>query len=156
MTRVKIWVFRAVTQFFTSGEFPKGCNSFFVTLIPKVQDAKLVNEFRPISLIGCQYKIIGKVLANRLSMVIDDLVSMEQSAFIKGRQILNGPFILNEMLSWCKNHKHKATVLKIDFEKVYDSVRWDSLDDILARFGFGDRWRMWVNGFFSSCMGPYW
>lgn len=59
--------------------------------------------------------------------MIDSLVSMEQSAFIKGRQILDGPFILNEMLSWCKQHKQKAMILKIDFQNVYDSVRWDLL-----------------------------
>ncbi|GJS54407.1 RNA-directed DNA polymerase, eukaryota [Tanacetum coccineum] len=121
-------VFRAISYFFTSSQFPIGCNSFFVTLIPKVQDAKLVNEFRPIILIGCQYKIVGKILANRLSLVINDLVSIEQSAFIKARQILDGPFILNETISWCKNHNHKAVVLKFDFEKAYDSVRWDFLD----------------------------
>ncbi|GKA65038.1 RNA-directed DNA polymerase, eukaryota, reverse transcriptase zinc-binding domain protein [Tanacetum coccineum] len=72
-------------------------------------------------------------IANRLSLVIDDLVSKEQSAFIKGRQILDGPFILNEMISWCKSHKQQALMLKIDFQKAYDSVRWDFLDDILAR-----------------------
>ncbi|GJS48507.1 hypothetical protein Tco_0598628 [Tanacetum coccineum] len=93
-------VFQAISRFFTSGHFPRGCNSFFVTLIPKFQDAKLVNEFHPISLICCQYKIVGKILANRLSLVINYLVSIEQSAFIKGRQILDGPFILNETLLW--------------------------------------------------------
>ncbi|GJW76412.1 RNA-directed DNA polymerase, eukaryota, partial [Tanacetum coccineum] len=69
----------------------KGCNSSFITLIPKVNDAKFIKDFRPISLIECQYKIVGKFLANRLSSVIGSLVSKEQSAFIRGRQILDGP-----------------------------------------------------------------
>lgn len=92
-------------------------------------------------------------MAKRLSCVIDDIVSMEQSAFLKGRQILDGPFILNETLSWCKKHKQKTMILKIDFQKTYDSVRWDLIDDILFRFGFGEKCRMWIQGCFSSCMG---
>ncbi|GKA07971.1 RNA-directed DNA polymerase, eukaryota, partial [Tanacetum coccineum] len=81
----------AVEYFFDKGSFPKGCNSSFIALIPKVLDAKFVNDFRPISLIGCVYKIVTKVLANRLKEVISDIVSDTQSAFVSGRQILDGP-----------------------------------------------------------------
>nr|GEY38776.1 RNA-directed DNA polymerase, eukaryota [Tanacetum cinerariifolium] len=94
----------AVSSFFSSGSLPPGCNSSFITLIPKSQEAKMVKDFRPISLIGSAYKIITKVLANRLSHVILNLVSDVQSAFIPDRQILDGPFILDELLSWwCLN-----------------------------------------------------
>nr|GEY68284.1 zinc finger BED domain-containing protein RICESLEEPER 2 [Tanacetum cinerariifolium] len=93
-------VTNAIKEFFISSSFPKGCNSSFIALIPKVMDAKHLKDFRPISLIGCQYKIIGKILANRLSLVIDDIVSQEQSAFIKGRQKMKGPLIPNEVISW--------------------------------------------------------
>ncbi|GJV82524.1 hypothetical protein Tco_1522422 [Tanacetum coccineum] len=63
-----------------------------------------------------------------------------QSAFVSNRQILDGPFILNELLSWCKHKKFKAMVFKVDFEKIFDSIRWDYLQDILKMFGFGDKW----------------
>ncbi|GJU82241.1 RNA-directed DNA polymerase, eukaryota [Tanacetum coccineum] len=128
------------------GSFPPGCNSSFITLIPKSQEAKMVKDFRPISLIGSMYKIITKVLANRLSLVISELVSDVQSAFVSNRHILDGPFILNELLSWCK---HK----KLDFEKAFDSVRWDYLDVVLANFGFGLKWRSWIQGCLNSAMG---
>nr|GEW22148.1 RNA-directed DNA polymerase, eukaryota [Tanacetum cinerariifolium] len=85
-----------------SNSFPNGCNPSFISLIPKVIDAKIIDEFRPINLIGCQYRIISKILTNRLSTVVDELVSYEKLAFIKGRQILDGPLILNEVISWCK------------------------------------------------------
>ncbi|GJS14990.1 RNA-directed DNA polymerase, eukaryota [Tanacetum coccineum] len=85
--------------FFDNGTFPKGSNSSFIALIPKVMDAKFVTDFRPISLIGCVYKVITKILANRLATVISDLVSDIQSAFVANRQILDGPFILNELLA---------------------------------------------------------
>ncbi|GKA84529.1 RNA-directed DNA polymerase, eukaryota [Tanacetum coccineum] len=117
-------VVNAVREFFVTSKFPPGSNSSFIALIPKKQDAKLVKDFRPISLIGCFYKIIAKILANRLSMVISDLISDVQSAFVP-------------------NH----------FEKAFDSVRWDYLDGILSNFGFGSKWREWIHGCLTSAMG---
>ncbi|GKF53639.1 retrotransposon protein, putative, ty1-copia subclass, partial [Tanacetum coccineum] len=67
-------------------------------------------------------KIISKFLANRLVGVLSDIVSDVQSAFIAERQILDGPFILNEVLQWCKAKKKQALIFKVDFEKAYDSV----------------------------------
>nr|GEX53438.1 RNA-directed DNA polymerase, eukaryota [Tanacetum cinerariifolium] len=129
-----------------------GCNSSFITLIPKVTDAKFVNDFWPISLIRCVYKVITKVLANRLATVISDLVSETQSAFVANRQILDGPFILNEVLNWCKRKRKQAMFFKVDFDKVYDSVRWDYLLDILQAFGFGPNWCRWICSTFTSSM----
>ncbi|GJS32565.1 RNA-directed DNA polymerase, eukaryota [Tanacetum coccineum] len=140
----------AVEYFFETGLFPKGCNSSFIALIPKVADAKLVNDFRPISLVGCVYKVVTKVLANRLSLVIADLVSDTQSAFVANRQILDGPFILNEIFHWCKRKRKQAMFFKVDFAKAYDSVRWDYLLDVLEAFGFGQTWCNWIRGTFSS------
>ncbi|GJS13387.1 RNA-directed DNA polymerase, eukaryota [Tanacetum coccineum] len=140
----------AVESFFVTGDFSKGCNSSFVTLIPKVTDAKFVNDFRPISLIGCIYKVVTKVLANRLVSVIGDLVSDSQTAFVAGRQILDGPFILDEILNWCKRTRNQAMFFKVDFAKAYDSVRWDYLLDILEAFGFGHVWCNWIRGTLRS------
>nr|GEW82072.1 RNA-directed DNA polymerase, eukaryota [Tanacetum cinerariifolium] len=123
-----------VEYFFENGSFPKGCNSSFIALIPKVTDAKFVTDFRPISLIGCIYKVVMKILANRLALVISDLVSDTQSAFFANRQILDGPFILNEVLNWCKRKKKQAMFFKVDFAKAYDSVHWDYLLDVLQAF----------------------
>nr|GEW81979.1 RNA-directed DNA polymerase, eukaryota, reverse transcriptase zinc-binding domain protein [Tanacetum cinerariifolium] len=81
----------AVSYFFNHGKFPKGGNSSFIALIPKLQDAKLVKYFRPISLIGSLYKIIAKVLSNRLVGVLGGLVNEVQLAFVSDRQILDGP-----------------------------------------------------------------
>nr|GEX60237.1 RNA-directed DNA polymerase, eukaryota [Tanacetum cinerariifolium] len=86
----------AVEHFFENGLFSKGCNSSFVALIPKVTDAEFVNDYRPISLIGSVYKVVTKIMANRLALVVADIVSDSQSAFVAKRQILDGPFILNE------------------------------------------------------------
>nr|GFC31275.1 RNA-directed DNA polymerase, eukaryota [Tanacetum cinerariifolium] len=122
-------------------------------LISKVPYANLVKDFRPISLIGSIYKIIAKILTNRLINVLGDIVSEVQPAFVVGRQILDGPFILNEVLHWCSKRKHKSLIFKVDFEKAYDSVRWDFLDDVLKKFGFGNKWCNWIQCCLKSSRG---
>nr|GEY93211.1 RNA-directed DNA polymerase, eukaryota, reverse transcriptase zinc-binding domain protein [Tanacetum cinerariifolium] len=76
-----------------------------------------------------------------------------QSAFIKERQILDGPFILNEVMRWCRMKKKQALIFNADFEKAYDSVRWDLLDDVLYKFGFGDKWCVWIQSCLKSSRG---
>ncbi|GJV44979.1 RNA-directed DNA polymerase, eukaryota [Tanacetum coccineum] len=141
-------IFEAVHYFFCHGNIPSGCNSSFITLIPKIPDANLVKDFRPISLIGGIYKIIAKILSNRLVGVLSDIVNEVQSAFIADRQILDGPFILNEVIQWCKLKKKQSFIFKVDFEKAFDSVRWDFLDDVLKNFSFGNKWCRWI----QSCL----
>ncbi|GJX96590.1 RNA-directed DNA polymerase, eukaryota, reverse transcriptase zinc-binding domain protein [Tanacetum coccineum] len=147
-------VYEAVKYFFTNGDIPKGCNSSLSPLIFRIfPGANMVKDFRPISLIGSIYKIIAKIMANRLVGVLGDIVSEVQSAFIKDRQILDGPFILNEVLHWCTAKKKKAVIFKVDFEKAYDSVRWDFLDEILKKFGFGNKWCTWIQNSLRSSRG---
>ncbi|GJV03431.1 RNA-directed DNA polymerase, eukaryota [Tanacetum coccineum] len=159
LSSVQFWdmlekdVVSAVKQFFTDGVFPSGCNSSFIALIPKISNANMVKDFRPISLIGSLYKIITKILANRLVPVLGDLVHDVQSAFVAGRQIMDGPFILNEVMQWCSLKKMKTLIFKVDFEKAYDSVRWDFLDEVLRKYGFGDKWRRWIQSCLSSSRG---
>nr|GFD32179.1 RNA-directed DNA polymerase, eukaryota [Tanacetum cinerariifolium] len=64
----------------------------------------------------------------------------------------DGPFILNEVLSWCKRKRKQALVFKVDFPKAYDSVCWDFLLDVLSAFAFGSKWCHWIRGIFSSNM----
>ncbi|GJV90431.1 lignin-forming anionic peroxidase [Tanacetum coccineum] len=91
----------AVIQSFRLGSFLKGGNSSFITLNPKITNVNMVKDFRPISLIGSLDKIIAKILANRLVVVLGDIVNEVQSNFVADRQIFDGPFILNELIHCC-------------------------------------------------------
>ncbi|GJY54168.1 hypothetical protein Tco_0445832 [Tanacetum coccineum] len=71
------------------------------------------------------FSIIAKILAKSSCGFLGDIVNEVQSAFISDRQILDGPFILNEVIQWCKSKKKQSLIFKVDFEKAYDSVRWD-------------------------------
>ncbi|XP_071695652.1 uncharacterized protein [Rutidosis leptorrhynchoides] len=141
---IKGELIEAVTWFWNRGEFSRGCNASFVTLIPKVSNPSGLNDFRPISLIGSYYKIIAKILSNRLKKCIPKLVGSEQSAFIKGRFILDGALIVNETINFLKNSKQKGLLFKVDFEKAFDCINWNFLMDVMKCMGFGDRWRKWI------------
>ena len=106
-------VVEAVLYFFNYRKFPRGGNSSFIALIPKTNDAKMVKDFRPITLIGSLFKIISKILANRIVNVLGDIVDDVQSAFVANRQILDGPFILNELFQWCKKKKKQTMILRL-------------------------------------------
>lgn len=72
-------------------------------------------------------------MAERLKAVIDSVISPVQTAFIKGRSILDGPLIVNEILSWLRRSKKKALIFKVDFEKAFDCISWEFLDSVIEQ-----------------------
>ena len=83
-------------EFFQHCKFEKSFNATFIALIPKKIDASNVRDFRPISLVGSVYKILAKVLANHLKVVLDQLIFETHNSFVGGRQILDLVLIANE------------------------------------------------------------
>lgn len=134
-------IFNFVRHFPIHGSIGNGCNSSFITLVPKVFDPLGLGDYRPICLLGSIYKILAKILAMHLKSVISSTVNEVQSAYIEGSHILDGPLMLNEIHSWEKKNKVKAFLLKVDFEKAFDFVNWRYLDAILEQTGFGVTWR---------------
>jgi Reverse transcriptase (RNA-dependent DNA polymerase) len=119
-------------------------NHIMLCLIPKEFNASRIQKYKPISLVDCSYKIISKILTNRLTRVMDRIVDPAQVAFIKCRYILDNIFAANEIIHYAKLHKQKGLVLKIDFEKAYDRVRWTFVQELLISRGFGQMWTGWI------------
>jgi hypothetical protein len=99
-------------------------NYGMVTLLPKVDIAVDMKNFRPICLLNLCYKIITKVLNNRLASCITKVISDSQYGFIKNRYNMDGVVSLNEILHEVKRKNQSGVVLKIDFENAYDKVNW--------------------------------
>ena len=98
-----------------------------ITLIPKVQEANLIQQYIPICLLNVSFKIFTKVATNRLNRVVDKVISPSQTAFLRGRNILEGVVILHETMHELHRKKLSGVILKIDFEKAYDKVKWPFL-----------------------------
>lgn len=115
-----------------------------ITLLPKVNDANKIQQFRPICLLNCLYKWITKVLTLRISPFAEKLICREQTAFMKSRNIMSGVMALHEILHETKRKKKVGVVLKLDFEKAYDKVDWDCLFSCLKFRGFSEKWCDWI------------
>jgi len=139
-------IIRFLDEFYVNGIFPKGGNASFIALIPKLKDPQTLNDYRPIFLIGHVYKIVAKILANRLKKVLSDIIDERQSAFIRGRHLLHSVLIANEVVEEAKRSQKSCLVFKVDYEKAYDSVSWKFLAHMMRCLGFCNKWIQWVMG----------
>lgn len=119
---VKFDLLTLVAMFFLNQVDLSKLNKASVCLIPKEEAAIHIKQFRPISLVNCSFKIISKLLTNRLEVIIDRLIDVTQAAFIKGRYILDNVVLGHEIIHYCQTVKQKGVVIKVDFEKAYDKI----------------------------------
>jgi hypothetical protein len=107
-------------QFHGNGILPKAMMAYFVALIPKINSPMELKDYRPISLLGCLYKLLAMVLARRLAKVMGSIISQNQTAFLKGRNLADGVLVINEIADYAKKSNLECLILKVDFEKAYD------------------------------------
>ena len=93
---------------------------------------------------GSLYKIIAKVLANRLKRVIEKVVSNSQHAFVGGRQIIDAALVANEAIGSRKRSSTTGLKCKLDIEKAYEHINWKFLRSVLEKMGFGPKWQRWI------------
>ena len=136
--------------FHETGCIPKRCNASFIALVPKVRNPVSLDHFRPISLVGAMYKIISKVLAERIKKVLPTIIDDCQSAFLKNRGILDSVLMANEVVEDIRRRGQSGLCLKVDFEKAYDSVIWEFLYDMMGKMGFHRKWIRWIQGCLES------
>ena len=115
-----------------------------ITLVPKVQDANNVKQFRPICLLNISFKVFTKLLMTRLTDMADKLISKAQTAFVRGRYILDGAVMLHEVMHELRVKKKQGVIFKIDFEKAYDSINWGFVEEVLTRKGFDPKFKHWI------------
>lgn len=122
---------------------PTDLNFTHVALIPKVKKPEDMKDLRPISLCNVSYKLISKVLANRLKKILPLIIKENQSAFVPGRLITDNILLSSEVFHFMNHNKAKKRgymTLKLDMSKAYDRIEWDFLQTIMEKLGFSQRW----------------
>ncbi|XP_050944096.1 uncharacterized protein LOC127150413 [Cucumis melo] len=121
-----------------------------IALIAKKEKCVVPVDYRPISLTTSIYKIIAKVIAERLKETLPLTVVKNQMAFVKGRQIIDAILVANEAINYWRVKKIKGFVIKLDIEKAFDKLNWRFIDFVLMKKGYPIKWRRWIKACISS------
>lgn len=136
----------SIQSFFEKGFLPKGINSTILTLIPKKTPALEIRDYRPISCCNVSYKVISKIIANRLKHTLPDFIALNQSAFVKGRLLIENLLLATELVKdYHKDSISRRCALKIDISKAFDSVQWIFLVKKLEAMNFPDKFIHWIS-----------
>ncbi|KAG0454519.1 hypothetical protein HPP92_023811 [Vanilla planifolia] len=130
----------AANDFLIGTTIPKALGAAWICLIPKTTAATAPADYRPITLCNVNCKILTKLLSSRLSTLLPSIISVEQSAFIKGRNITDNILMVEEMLSRLnKRRKFSNVILKLDFKAAFDKLGWSFLLAALRARGFSEK-----------------
>lgn len=131
-----------VDDFFNHNMSLKEINHTNIALIPKVNGPEIVSQFRPISLCNVAYKIITKIIINRLKPILSKCISKNQGAFALGRSISDNILIAHELFNDFKRRKGSrgTMAVKLGLEKAYDVLDWSYIKACLLQFGFSIGW----------------
>lgn len=135
----------AVQSFFLYGFLPKGINATILSLAPKQANAQQMKDFRPIACCNLLYKVISKIIANRLKTILPAAIEQNQCAFIKDRLLLENVLLATELVK--DYHRPAITsrcAIKFDISKAFDTVKWSFIVDILRAMGLPDQFIHWV------------
>lgn len=147
---IKHKVMDCFANFSNNGSFPAGLNSSSIALISKLEQPKLVTDFRPISLMNSLPKLFMKMLTEAIGVFMNKLIGENQYGFMKGRQVSESISIVNVVCHSLSIGKAIGLILKIDFEKAFNSVNWSFLTQALAQFGFGTTLIDWIKNYYRE------
>ncbi|KAL0683276.1 hypothetical protein Bca4012_050124 [Brassica carinata] len=142
-----------ILQFFQSSVMRQGWNHTQLSLLPKITKSMKMQDMRPISLCSVQYNIISKILYNRLKLILPQIISETQGAFVAGRLISDNIVIAHEMVHGLRTNPQvteEFMAVKTDMSKAYDRVEWNFLEVLLEKMGFDKIWIRWIMACVSS------
>ena len=144
-------VLASFNEAFKKGELAASQRQAVITLLQKEgKDANYIKNYRPISLLNVDYKLLSKILSKRLQKVLHEIIAPDQLGYVKNRNIGEAIRIIDDMIFHTTSHKLKAFLVAIDFEKAFDSVSHSFLHKVLKSFGFGPLFCKWVNILYNN------
>ena len=146
-------VVEAFNEAFQHGELSASQKQAMIILIAKEgKDLLQIKNYRPISLLIVDYKILSKVLALRITKVLNEVILEDQLGFMKGRNIGEAIRIIDDMIFHTSHFDLPGFLVAIDFEKAFDSVAHSFVQEVLSFFGFGPSFRKWVDILYNNAL----
>ena len=146
---------RALNYAYEIGQLSVTQRRRIIKLISK-KDAEpfFIKNWRPLTLLNCDYKIAAKSIANRLKPSLPNLINYDQTGFIKGRFIGENIRLIDSIICYAKEKNIPGLLLLLDFEKAFDTIEWSFISKTFQQFGFGSSMLKWLNLFYcrpESC-----
>ena len=141
-------LYEVYEEIFRTRSCPYGFQDALIRLIPKKPDPLSVDDWRPISLLNCDYKILTKILAGRLQGVLGDIVGPHQTCSIRGRSIGTNIKCVRDLLQ--TQGRMDGLIYSVDQKKAFDNVSHGYLFSVLESFGFSDGFRAWIETLVSG------
>ena len=116
----------------------------------KKNDKYLLKNWRPISLLNTDYKILARVLTIRLKSVIDKIIHTDQNGYIKGRNIAYNIRLIQDVIDKFENDNTEGAIVFLDFHKAFDTVNHNFLHQVLGKFNFGQSFIKWVKTMYNK------
>ena len=150
------YVLNSINEAMDKGELSFTQKQAVITLLPKGNKPReFIKNWRPISLLNVDYKLLSGVLANRLKNVLPTIISNEQKGFLKSRYIGENIRTIYDVMEYLQQNNKAGMLLLIDFEKAFDSLEWFYLNKVLKAYNFGEQFISWFNILYknsSSCV----
>ena len=153
---VKPFLINALNHGYAKGHLSITQKRGMITLVPKKnKPAILLKNWRPITLLNCDYKIAAKSIANRVKKVLPKIINNDQTGFLKNRAIGENIRLIDSIIKYTNTKQMPGLLLFIDFEKAFDSLEWPFIEKTLRYFNFGMSLVKWFKLFYtdiSSCI----
>ena len=149
--KIKTTVHKGIIYAFNNSGLSIEQKRGILSIIPKKdKDTRYLNNWRPLTLLNTDYKILTKLLAMRLQKVLPSLISPDQTGYLKGRYIGENIRTIYDVIDYTKINNIPGMMVLIDFEKAFDSISWPFLFKTLEAFNFGEFFRKWINIIYSK------
>ena len=145
------YILNSLNESFQVGELSQTQKQGIITLLPKGDKPReFIKNWRPISLINVDCKLLSGVLAHRLKKVLPKIIGNEQKGFLKRRYIGENIRTVYDLMEYLETKNQEGMLLLLDFEKAFDSIEWDYLNNLLKSYGFGPQFIQWFNVLYKN------